>query len=72
MKKENRNEIISRIYELVWKAIEKVNYTFIREAFTLALDYNSENYGNSEIFLSETDDGVIIGDDIISFNGLFN
>ena len=51
------------------KAFDENNYSFIREAFTVACDFNSENLGSdvAEIFMSEDDDYVMVDDDMFYF-----
>lgn len=65
----NREETTKRIISLIMKAFDENNYSFIREAFTVACDFNSENLGSdvAEIFMSEDDDYVMVDDDMFYF-----
>lgn len=63
----SREDTIKKIIELIMKAFEENNYSFIREGFDIACDFNLKHFGAEEIFMSEDDNYVMINDDMFFF-----
>lgn len=65
----SREETIKKIISLIMEALDKNDYSFIREAVIVACDFNLENLGSdvAEIFMSEDDDYVMVDDDMFYF-----
>lgn len=58
-----KKNVVVKIKELVEKAIDTGNYSFIRKAMNMA--------GDEGIFMAEDDDFVMVEDDVFYFNGAF-